>query len=194
MDLSDPVGDVLRQWRNARRMKAPGCHHDFASGELTSIGCDPESSVTGWRQTLNCRSERYGCSHDLSISGDSCCDLSAAHEPVRICAVVCPSRKRRGPVRGDKSELFPAVLPCSAKAVTALDDQVLATRFSQETRHGEPDVTRPYDQNIDGLRQRHIDLLSRDFLPALPPHFQDNASARHLSYQLYVPNPEFADV
>jgi|SRR5215471_8303666 len=127
--------------------------------ELTSIGCDPESSVTGWRQTLNCRSERYRSAHDLSIAGDSCYDLGAAHEPVRICAVVCPSRKRRGPIRGDKSELFPAVLPCSAKAVTALDHQVLAARFSQETRHSEPDVTRPYDQNIDGLRQRPIDLL-----------------------------------
>jgi hypothetical protein len=55
---------------------------------------------------------------------------------------------------------------------------MFTTRFSQETRHGEPDVTRPYDQNIDGLRQRHIDLLSRDFLLALSPHFQDNASAR----------------
>src|SRR5262245_52708812 len=44
--------------------------------------------------------------------------------------------------------------------------------------HGEPDMTRPYDQNIDGLRQRHIDLLFPDFLLAVPPHFQDNASAR----------------
>src|SRR6516164_1650276 len=160
MDLRDPVGDVLRQWRNARRMKASGCHHDFASGELTSIGCDAESPVTGWRQALNGRSERHRCAYDLSIAGDSCCDLSAAHEPVRICAVVCPSRERRGPVRGDKSELFPAVLPCSAKTVSAFDHQVLTTYFGQETRDSEPDVTRPYDQNIDGLRQGHIDLLS----------------------------------
>ena len=75
------------------------------------------------------RAESHRCADDVRIACNPRRDLVAAHEPIRIGAVVRPTWKLGRPVRGDQGELVPPVLPGAAECVTALDDLVLAARL-----------------------------------------------------------------
>jgi hypothetical protein len=135
---------------------APGRDHHLARRYLTTARRDAKSADVVGRHARDVGAERHGRADDLRVARDPGRDLVAAHEPVRIAAVVRPTGQRRRPVRGDERELVPAVPPAAAERVAALDDDVLTARLGQEVGHRQAGVAGADDQDVDVAGQRGI--------------------------------------
>ena len=127
-------------------------------GHVAAAGPGEEAPAVQRRQPPRTSvASATGAPHDLRVAGDPVRDLVAAHEAVRVRAVVGPAGEGGGPVRGHERELVPAVPPASAQAIAALDDQVLAARVGQQRGHRQAGVTDAHHQHVHVVRQRDAD-------------------------------------
>jgi hypothetical protein len=113
-----------------------------------------EASAADRLERRDLRAERDGRLHDIGVAGDAAGNLLASHEAVRIRSIVGPAREGRRPVRGDESELVPAILPSAAETAATLDHDVLTPRLREKARHRKAGVAGADHQHIHAVRQR----------------------------------------
>ena len=131
MELGDSRCDARSRRRDQRDVVAARGDDDPPRGDVAAIRPRSEWAILLRRESLDRGPERDRRVDDIRVAGDAFDDRIAAHEAVRVGAVVGPTRERGNPVWRDERERVPAVLPTSAEPVAPLEHEVLLAGGAQ---------------------------------------------------------------